>query len=83
MCDFGDVPLVSSAELEITGINPDKFSVTGQPQTPVIPTGNQSFTIMFDPFFDGSYSAIVTIKNNDPDEGLFYFTVTGDAYPYP
>jgi len=86
---------IGSANLTLTGGAPVtlsdniNFSVTAQPLpvSPVPPSGNAVFTIQFNPppANAGYHTATVTVANNDIDEGVYTFTVTGqaDAVPAP
>ncbi|MFM2265825.1 MAG: hypothetical protein RLZ77_1245 [Bacteroidota bacterium] len=62
----------------LSGANPGDFSIT----TPIVgatllPGFTRNFTIQFTPTAGGIRSALVTIPNNDPDEGPFTFLVQG------
>ncbi|MFY8213737.1 MAG: choice-of-anchor D domain-containing protein [Flavobacterium sp.] len=62
----------------LSGTNPGDFSIT----TPfvgatLLPGFTKNFTIQFTPTAGGIRSALVTIPNNDPDEGPFTFLVQG------
>ena len=64
-------------DLYISGINMDDFDIIDNTTSPITPQESTSFTIRFDPLTIGNKSAIVTINNNDTNEGVFTFTVSG------
>lgn len=74
--NLSGIPLVS-----ITGTNASDFTVTSVPSATIATMDSTSFTISFDPGAVGTRNAIVTIANDDPDEGTFTFNIqgTGDA----
>lgn len=53
-------------------------SITTAPTSPVAPAGNTSFTVTYDLNAGyGSFSFVITINNNDSDEGTYTITVQG------
>lgn len=62
----------------LSGTNPGDFSVITAPVGNILLPGyTKNFTIQFTPTASGIRSALVTIPNNDPDEGPFTFLVQG------
>ena len=62
----------------LSGTNPGDFSITTPPVgTTLMPGYTKNFAIQFAPTAGGIRSALVTIPNNDPDEGPFTFLVQG------
>lgn len=62
----------------LSGTNPGDFSVTTAPVgNTLLPGYTKNFAIQFTPTGGGIRSALVTIPNNDPDEGPFTFLVQG------
>ncbi|RMG21094.1 MAG: choice-of-anchor D domain-containing protein, partial [Deltaproteobacteria bacterium] len=55
------------------------FTVTAEPTTPVQPTGSTTFVIEFAPTDAGTFSATVSIANDDADENPYTFAITGTA----
>ncbi len=77
----GTLSLPATERVEITG-DPE-FSVTAFPGSTIPGGGTDSFTIRFSPLIPGSYSAIVSIANNDSDENPYIFDVKGVATLIP
>ena len=62
------------------GANPNDFSVSSQPASPVAPGGSTSFTVQFQPQAAGSRSATVTFGDNDNTQpSPFTFAIGGVA----
>jgi len=71
----------SSPYVVISGTNASNFSVTQVPaQTIPASTGATTFEITFTPSFEGYHNAVVTINNNDADEGEYTFNIQGYGY---
>lgn len=80
-----------SAALNLTGTPPDyvavsgtnaaDFTVTVQPAASVAQSSNTSFTVRFAPLgtLGGPRNAVLTIANNDGNEGTFTILVSGTA----
>lgn len=60
-----------------------QWSVVSQPASPVTPGSSVNFTLRFAPTSAGAKSDVVTIHNNDSDEGTFTFNLTGTCTPGP
>jgi hypothetical protein len=71
--------LSGTPAVSISGADASLFSITEQPSTPIGIGSSSTFTIRFLPLVVGNYTAEVSIPNNDPSEGDFRFTATGQA----
>jgi microcystin-dependent protein len=75
---------VGSANLDLNGASPVQllgidswhFNVTAQPDAQLSSDGSVTFEVEFDPTVVGTYSAVVSIETNDPDEPIFDFVIT-------
>lgn len=73
-----------SATLNFTG-GPDfvsisgssAFTVTAQPGSSIAPDNEATFTISFTPNAPGLHTATVTIASDDPEAGIYTFTIQG------
>ena len=54
-----------------------QFTISSQPASSVLPGDTTSFGITFTPTVDGSFTADISIANNDLDESTFTFRVKG------
>ncbi len=75
-----------SADLIITGVsdNSDQFSVnTDGVDYSLAPGETTVLTVTFSPTSTGNRNAMITIINNDSDEGTYTFNVTGNGSPIP
>lgn len=76
---------IGTTPLTLTGVpfvqlsGSGTFTVTGLPTSPIPAGGSVTFTITFSPTAVGSYLAIVTILNNDTDEGIYDFVIQGNC----
>ncbi|MGJ3230774.1 MAG: Calx-beta domain-containing protein [Oceanicaulis sp.] len=57
----------------------DAFSVTAQPGATIGAGGDDTFTIQFDAEAGGTYSAVISVANNDRDEAPYTFVVEAEA----
>lgn len=65
-------------KVALSGVNPDEFEIVTQPAAMTIASaGSTTFLVRFRPIFSGTRSAVLTINNNDADEGTFTITLTG------
>jgi hypothetical protein len=72
----------SSPYVTISGANASDFAVSAIPSSSITSGNLTTFQITFDPSVSGTRTAIVTISNNDGDEGTFQFAIKGDGiYP--
>lgn len=73
----------AALNISSTSSNNMDFAITLSTPTSVS-SGNQiTFTVTFSPTLIGSTSAIITINNNDSDEGVYTFNVQGTATAGP
>ncbi|WP_298151811.1 choice-of-anchor D domain-containing protein [Flavobacterium sp.] len=72
------------SSVTITGTNASDFTLTTAPSYTALPTttGSTTMTITFNPSGTGTRSAIVTINNNDANEGTYVFYIQGDGNTY-
>lgn len=49
----------------------------------IAPAGSRTFTVTFDPTEDGTYTDTITILNDDGNEGVYTFEVSGTGTPPP
>jgi hypothetical protein len=74
----GPLLLTGTPIVVVTGSS--NFVVTAQPSSNTIPAGgNLTFQITFNPTVTGSSVALVSINNNDSDESIYDFAITGAA----
>jgi len=71
-----DMSLTGTPAVSVTGDDADDFVVVSQPSSVTVPPVTY-FTLRFSPSSQGAKTALVTIPNDSPDEGVFSFTVTG------
>ncbi len=69
----------SSPYVSLSGATSD-FSVTTAPANSVAASSSTTFVVTFNPTSEGTKTAVVTITNNDSDEGSYTFTIQGDGY---
>ncbi len=68
----------------IAGTNAGDFAVNPIPlTTPVLGSDSTFFSITYNPSFYGNASAIVTILNDDSDEGTYTLNISGFGNPVP
>ncbi|MFN8344324.1 MAG: choice-of-anchor D domain-containing protein [Spirosomataceae bacterium] len=92
--DFGEVSnngsLVRTFQIQNTGtaaliiteitVNNAKFTVGSlSPAGPIPANGSANFTVTFSPTATGTQNAVITISNNDCDEAVYDFAVTGSS----
>jgi hypothetical protein len=72
--------LTGSPFVSLSGADASMFSVIAQPAVTHIASGEiKVFSVRFSPTSAGVKTAVVSIPNNDADEGSFNFTVTGNG----
>ncbi|WP_375560557.1 BspA family leucine-rich repeat surface protein [Bernardetia sp. OM2101] len=66
------------SDITITGTNFADFTLSGftLPIT-ISASGSQNFTVTFEPSATGTRNAIVSVINNDSDEGIYDFAIEG------
>jgi len=70
---------LSISGVSISGSHSNEFSVTASPSATVAAGAATTFTVRFDPISSGTRTALVTVANNDSDEGTYTFRVIGTA----
>ncbi|MGB0429412.1 MAG: choice-of-anchor D domain-containing protein [Bacteroidia bacterium] len=76
-----DLTLTGSPLVAISGANASDFTVSTQPATSTIAVGNSTtFQITFNPSALGQREALVTIANNDVNEGPYTFKIVGQGH---
>ncbi len=64
----------------ISGANAVSFKIIAPPAPTVAGNGGTTtFTVRFNPRIEKFNTALLTIPNNDPNEGMFKITLTGDG----
>ena len=72
---------LSVTNITVTGTNAADFTLSGLPTFPatVAASGTQTFTVTFNPSMTGNRTALVTVSNNDADEGTYTFAINGNG----
>ena len=73
----GDLILSGATIVNISGTNAGDFVLVTDASSPIASGGNDSFVIRFTPTGGGLRSAVVTLTNNDLDEGTYTFDLFG------
>jgi len=71
--------LTGTPRVLIGGANAADFTVTANAATPIVASGNTTFTITFNPSATGLRTANVTIANNDSNENPYNFNIQGNG----
>ena len=81
----GELTLSGSPYVQISGTHASDFTVTAQPSSSTIAKygGTGTFAIDFDPNAEGIRTALVTVTNDDADEGTYTFTIRGNGTATP
>lgn len=61
----------------LSGSGAGDFSIVSQPSATIVPGGNSTVVVQFDPSIAGVRSAILTIANDDADESPYNFNIQG------
>lgn len=70
--------LTGMEPVEITGTDASDFSIFSPPTTTIdMNGGTTTFTVGFSPTAEGVRSCVLTIHNNDPDESMYEFVISG------
>jgi len=80
IANSGSAPLnlTGTPLVAVSGTNAADFTVTATPTSPVTSSGGTTtFTVRFAPSAAGARSALLTIANDDSDEGTFTIAVSG------
>lgn len=72
-----DIGGLSIGAITISGAHAGDFSVTTLPSNTVATSSSTTFVITFNPTLAGTRSAMVSIANNDTDEGPYDFAIQG------
>ena len=72
-----DLVLDGTPKVTLSGAGADQFSVTQQPDSPVVPSGSTTFIVRFAPTSVGTKSALLGIANNDSDENPYVINLSG------
>ena len=72
---------LSVSNITSTGTDAADFVLGGLPTFPatIAASGSQTFTVTFNPSATGNRTALVTISNNDSDEGTYTFAISGNG----
>lgn len=74
---------LTNLSYNITGTNPEDFSIDALPASAILPGGIAEFTVRFHPTIPGNRSAILEIYSNDPDENPRFIALNGTGLtPY-
>jgi hypothetical protein len=77
----GALSLIGWPPVSITGTNAAEFSVVQPALTSTAPGSSITFSMAFNPTSAGNKTAVITIPNNDSDEGTYTFSVEGNIQP--
>jgi alpha-tubulin suppressor-like RCC1 family protein len=69
--------LTATPHVSISGAHVSDFSVTVQPSSPVAAGSQTTFQVRFTPSTEGLRGATVNIANDDVDENLYDFAISG------
>jgi hypothetical protein len=70
-------------KVEVGGTDASLFTIVSQPASPISPSGNSPFVVRFSPTSSGVKTGNITIANDDLDENLYTFTITGTGIVPP
>jgi hypothetical protein len=73
--------LTGTPRVAISGPGADKFTVTLQPASTVLPGSNRQFSIVFNALAIGDFTATVSIANDDLGADPYTFTIRGVVLP--
>ncbi|MCU0434799.1 MAG: T9SS type A sorting domain-containing protein [Bacteroidia bacterium] len=71
--------VLSIAGVTITGTNASDFTLTTSPAASVAAAGSTTFSITFNPSFNGLHTAVVNIASNDCNEAGYTFAIDGNG----
>jgi hypothetical protein len=74
-----DLNLTATPHVELSGADVASYSVEAQPPATIAAGASATFTIKFVPNAVGTKTVTVTIRNNDPDEATYTYTVLGSG----
>lgn len=78
-----DLTLSGTPIIDITGANAGDFTVVVQPGGTITSGTTETFNIIFDPGAAGLRTALVTIVNDDSNEGTYTFAIQGTGVTAP
>lgn len=71
---------VIADRVTVSGTHASDFTVTAQPSSATIAvSGSLTFQVTFNPSAEGVRNATLTITNNDADESIYDFAITGEG----
>jgi hypothetical protein len=71
----------ASPYVVIGGAQASDYSITTPPSNTVAPGASTTFVVTFSPAAIGTRNATLTINNDDSDEGVYDFAITGTGTP--
>ncbi|MCS6822969.1 MAG: choice-of-anchor D domain-containing protein [Cytophagaceae bacterium] len=73
--------LTGTPKIALSGTNASEFSIDQSSTTATVAatTGTTTFTVTFSPTTAGTKSAVITIENNDSDEGTYTINLSATA----
>jgi len=74
-----DLTLNGNPAVSITGPDAVHFKVVSKPSYSIAAGQSSSFVLRFSPLSTGDFTATVNIGNNDSDESLYSFTISGSG----
>lgn len=80
---FGPLSLTGTPCVAISGADAPHFSVLRDPATSIAAGESSDVPVRVSPDGSGPISAIISIESNDPDQGLFTFTITASVTAPP
>lgn len=75
----GTLNLTGGSTVNISGTNSSDFTIIESATSPVTASSSTHFYIEFNPSAVGTRNAVITINNNDADEGTYNFNITGEG----
>lgn len=76
----GNAPLTISSTT-LTGAGAAAYSITSAPAASIPGGGSTTITVQFTPSGVGAFNAVLTINNNDSNEAVYNFSITGTGTP--
>ncbi|MFN0079193.1 MAG: choice-of-anchor D domain-containing protein [Prosthecobacter sp.] len=73
----GDLRLTGAPVVNITGTGAAQFSVVSLPVTTLAASRSTTFAVRFRPLASGTFTATVSIANNDSNENPYTFAISG------
>lgn len=79
----GDLRLTGVPVVNITGTGASHFSVVSLPVSTITAARSSTFIVRFRPLAAGTFTATITIANNDSNENPYTFAVSGSGTAAP